>query len=175
MFYSKQQLIDSIVHECTICKHLYGKLPAGSLDYRPTPGQRSTAELLQYLSIAAIGSARAFTEGNWGAWRSYDEAAAAMRPEDFPAAMDRQIEEISALIEGLSDEMLAHHEVALPTGKKLPLGAALIESSLKWIVAYRMQLFLYAKSAGADALSTRNCWAGVDAPPKKAPVETVEG
>jgi len=170
MFYTKQQLIDSIVHECTVCKHLYGKLPAGSLEYRPTPGQRSTAELLQYLSITAIGPIRAFTEGG-EAWRSYDEAAAAMRPEDFPAAMDRQIEEVRAAIEGISDEMLTTHEVTLPGGRKLPLGAVLIESALKWITAYRMQLFLYAKSAGAEAIGTRNCWGGVDAPPKKDLVE----
>jgi hypothetical protein len=32
-------------------------------------------------------------------------------------------------------------------------------------MAYRMQLFLYAKAAGNHAIQTPNCWAGVDVKP----------
>jgi hypothetical protein len=36
--------------------------------------------------------------------------------------------------------------------------------SLKTLVAYRMQLFLYLKSCGVSEIGPANCWAGVDAP-----------
>ena len=35
---------------------------------------------------------------------------------------------------------------------------------LRCLIAYRMQLFLHAKASGASALTTWNCWYGVDAP-----------
>jgi hypothetical protein len=46
---TKQQYINSFVKELEIIKHLREKISVGMLDYRPTPKQRSTMELLQYL------------------------------------------------------------------------------------------------------------------------------
>jgi hypothetical protein len=42
------------------------------------------------------------------------------------------------------------------------LGRALVETTLKWLTAYRMQLFLYAKASGNEKIGTANNWAGVD-------------
>ena len=44
-----------------------------------------------------------------------------------------------------------------------PLGRALLEMPLKWMTAYRMQLFLYAKAAGAVDLTTADNWRGAAA------------
>ena len=59
---TKDHLLERIIKECKICMRLFTKLPEGSIDYRPAPGQRSTLELLRYLSIAIAGSAHAIVE-----------------------------------------------------------------------------------------------------------------
>ena len=45
----------------------------------------------------------------------------------------------------------------------------LLETSLKWMTAYRMQLFLGAKAAGNDEIWTPDNWAGVSMPRESAP------
>ncbi len=52
--------------------------------------------------------------------------------------------------------------VTLPTGDTATLGNALMMLPLKWMVGYRMQFFLYLKSAGNTEIWTPNCWMGVD-------------
>lgn len=55
-------------------------------------------------------------------------------------------------------------DAALPWGEPVKAGAALINMPLKCLVAYRMQLFLYAKLVGLTELGSANCWVGVDMP-----------
>ena len=50
MVFTKSELIASLQHEVHILLHLAGKIDRAMLDYRPTPKQRSTLELLKYLS-----------------------------------------------------------------------------------------------------------------------------
>src|SRR5258708_23282840 len=45
-----QELIGSLQNEVRILLHLAAKIDRSQLDYRPTPAQRSTIELLRYLS-----------------------------------------------------------------------------------------------------------------------------
>ena len=47
----------------------------------------------------------------------------------------------------------------------LPLGAAILNGPAKWLAAYKMQLFLYAKASGAPELKTSNLWRGADPKP----------
>jgi hypothetical protein len=170
--YSKEQLTNSLVHECNVCKHLYTKLPESGHEYRPTPGQRSSVELMRYLAVIGIASIKGFVENSWDAWRAYTAEVENMTAEEFPAAMDRQIERIRETLGALTDEQLATQEAKLPTGATTNLGAAIIDGSLKWLTAYKMQLFLYAKAAGAHQISTSNCWGGIDwQAPAKAPEE----
>ncbi len=56
-------------------------------------------------------------------------------------------------------------ETVYPWGEKVKLGRALLEAPLKYLTAYRMQLFLYAKQSGAE-VGTANNWRGVDPKPK---------
>src|SRR6188474_3380609 len=51
MVLTKDELIATLQHEVRILQHLATKVDPAMLDYRPTPKQRSTLELLQYLSM----------------------------------------------------------------------------------------------------------------------------
>jgi hypothetical protein len=157
-----EALRDSALHECDVAIHLHGKLPEAAADYRPTPKQRSTVELLRYLSACGIGSARAMCEGEWEGYKEAMGRVEDMPLEGFPEAMQHQKQALEALFEGLTDEDLTSREAVLPWGEKVSLGRALLETTLKWLAAYRMQLFLYAKAAGNASIGTANNWAGVD-------------
>ena len=47
----KSELIAQLQKEVDILLHLASKIDRAQLDYRPTPKQRSTLDLLRYLSI----------------------------------------------------------------------------------------------------------------------------
>ena len=51
MVLTKEELISSLQNEVRILLHLASKVDRNQLDYRPTPKQRSTIELLRYLTI----------------------------------------------------------------------------------------------------------------------------
>jgi hypothetical protein len=159
---TKTQLLDSMLHECTVIQHLFTKLTPEGLAYRPSPKQRTTAELLQYLSVIGIAGATCIEARDWKRFAPFSERAKEVRPEGFVEAMDRQKAELIAFFKGIPEERFASAEGLLPAGASMPLGAALMNGPLKWLTAYKLQLFLYAKAAGAEELSTVNAWAGVD-------------
>lgn len=160
----KNDLRDVILKECDICLHLFGKLPKGAESYRPTPGQRSTLELLRYLSHCGESGMRALLDGNWDAWKANEARASTMALAEFPASMERQKRTFVELFEKLTPEQFAKQEATMPAGEKLKLGRALLEGPVRWMTGYRMQLFLYAKAAGAKEIGTANCWMGIDWP-----------
>ncbi len=51
MVLTKTELIGALQHEVHILQHLTTKIDPSMLDYRPTPKQRSTIELLKYLAV----------------------------------------------------------------------------------------------------------------------------
>jgi hypothetical protein len=171
---SKQDMLDSIQHEFNICKHLHGKFTPESMEYRPSPAQRSTLELMRYLSVLGIAATRSMAAKDWSIYGSYKERAANMAAEDFPAAMDRQIEELREYLDSFSDEEFNALTLTLPNGQELPVLLGLMNSILKWFTAYKMQLFLYAKANGRLEMDTFNAWFGVDAPAKVPVAETAE-
>jgi hypothetical protein len=159
---TKTHLLDSMLHECTVAQHLSTKLTAAGYDYRPGPRQRSTTELMQYLSIIGIAGATCIVERDWKLFAPFSERAKGMRPDEFIERMDRQKAELISLLKALPDERLASSEGLLPGGASQPLDVALMNGPVKWLTAYKLQLFLYAKAAGAEEISTVNAWAGVD-------------
>ena len=54
MVLTKSELIASLQNEVRILQHLASKIDRAKLDYRPTPKQRSTIELLQYSGRASM-------------------------------------------------------------------------------------------------------------------------
>lgn len=160
----KNDIRDVMLKEIDICIHLFGKLPKGTQDYRPTPPQRSTLELLRYVSHCGESGVRALLDGHWEAWKANEERAGKMSLAEFPAAMERQKRALADAFELITPEQFARQEATLPAGEKLPLGRALLEAPLRWMTGYRMQLFLYAKASGAKEIATANCWMGIDWP-----------
>lgn len=163
---NKDQLAESMLRECDILIHLYTKLPEGALEYQPSAEQRTTLALLRYLAICATAGIRCMVQADWKLFREYGERVAEMPAADFPAEMERQKKEIADFFASISEETLATQEAPMPGGGvKLPLGVAILNGPFKWLAAYKMQLFLYAKAAGATQLKTSNLWRGTDPAP----------
>lgn len=55
MVLTKAELISCLQHEVHVLVHLCGKVQPAMIDYRPTPKQRSTIELLRYLTAVGRG------------------------------------------------------------------------------------------------------------------------
>jgi len=164
MVLTKSELIASLQNEVRILLHLASKIDRARLDYRPTPKQRSTLELLQYLTMmgpAIVQSAKAGTF-DMAAWTAAEQAAAARDFDQTLAAIAAQTNAYATLLADLSDADL-RAEIA-PFGDKTTRGAFIVTWVLCGCAAYRTQLFLYLKACGRDELGTMNLWAGVDAP-----------
>jgi hypothetical protein len=155
-------LIASLQNEVRILLHLAGKIEPSMLDYRPTPGQRSTLELLQYLSMmgpAVVDGARSGTFDT-AAWTSAEQAAAARDLDQTLAAIAALADRYQASLGAMSEADFAG-EVA-PFGSTTSRGAFIVNYALSGHAAYRTQLFCYLKACGRTELSTVNLWGGKD-------------
>jgi hypothetical protein len=158
---TKEQLLASIRHETNVIKHVATKVPEGRHDWRPTPGQRSIAELMRYLSVAALSPAVYCATGNWDHAEGLAKECEAVTPENFAGVMDRQLARIEEVFDGIDEQAATTAPSAQPWGAPVKQSQALMDSVLKTLVAYRMQLFLYAKQAGNADIGPADCWAGV--------------
>jgi len=166
MALTKQELIGSLQNEIRILVHLTGKIDQSKLDYRPTPKQRSTIELLRYLTCMGRGLVPAIKTGTFDG-EAWGKAATAAEKKSF--------DEIVADLASLSDYYAAElgpmpeadfaGEVALFSPQKASRGFWLVNLVISGHAAYRTQLFMYLKACGREELSTMNLWQGVDAPP----------
>ncbi|RMH70256.1 MAG: DinB family protein [Gemmatimonadetes bacterium] len=163
----KDHILAAIEHEIRVCKHLYTKFSAEHWDYRPMEGMRSTLELLRYLAGCSISMVHALTQGYKDetgeyVFRHYTYLEE-MPADQFIAEMDKQWAGIQQFFATLTDSDLTTKQVKIPWEKEpVPLGQGLIDCGVKFLTAYRMQLFLYAKLAVDPELNTANCWAGID-------------
>ncbi len=98
MVLTKEELISSLRREVRILVHLAGKVDKSKLDYRPTPKQRSTLELLQYMAIMgptqlAVIKSGAFNRAALSAaWGPADAAAKAMNFDQAISAIQTPLE-----------------------------------------------------------------------------------
>ncbi len=159
---SKEQIAASMMFECDVAKHLYTKLTPQAYDYKPTGGQRSTVELLRYLSICGIAGIQSLAKSDWKTFTTYADRAAKMKAEEFPAAMDVQKTEIEDFFKSVTERDLETKDALLPLGGTQLLGQAILNLPYKWLAAYKLQLFLYAKATGASEIGTANAWMGID-------------
>lgn len=164
MVLTKQELIASFQNEVRILLHLAGKVDRSKLDYRPTAKQRSTIELLQYLTLMGPALIQAAKTGQFdvAAWTAGEKAAAARDFDQTVAAIAAQSEIYANLLADVSDDDF-RGEIDM-FGAKWTRGSFIINQALCACAAYRTQLFLYLKACGRDELNTMNLWAGVDAP-----------
>lgn len=165
MVLSKQELTALLQNEVRILLHLAGKIDRKTLDYRPTPKQRSTMELLQYLVVMGPMIVRAIKAGAFDgpAWGAAAAEANAMNFDQVLGAIQKQSSTYPELIAAYSDEDL-RGEIDLFGSGKSSRGTVLVNLVLGGHAAYRTQLFLYLKANGRDELNTMNLWGGVDAP-----------
>ena len=164
MVLTKSELIASLQHEVHILLHLASKIDRAKVDYRPTPKQRSTIELLRYLSLMGpllvkFAQAGAFDPA---VWIVEEKAAAGCDLDQTLAAIAGHREMYATLLNDMSDADF-RTEIEM-FGTKTTRGAFIVNLVLCGCAAYRTQLFCYLKACGREELSTMNLWAGMDAP-----------
>ncbi len=158
----RDQLLSALAYETRVIKHLATQIPAGGLDWRPTPQQRSTLELLRYLTYAALNGVALYGGGGSTIADAARERAGNLPPEEFAQAMDEQLAAMRRVLAGLTDEDLLTKSGVLPwENRETPLGEVLMLMGPQCMAAYRMQLFLHAKGAGSSGLDSGDCWGGV--------------
>lgn len=165
MIYTKENLVQSIQNEFRIIKHLWEKIPTGTEGYKPTEGQRTTLELLQYLSAIFANATHVIYEGNTDAYKTAPLKAEDTTMENFPSTMDAQLAVWKGMMEKFDDAQMNTVINIYGMGDKTK-GVYLVENLIKWAGAYKMQLFLYIKSSGNTSLGTSNLWGGMDMPVK---------
>ncbi|MBP6772251.1 MAG: hypothetical protein KA154_04575 [Gemmatimonadaceae bacterium] len=164
MVLTKAELITALQNEVRILLHLAGKFEPASLDYRPTPKQRSGLELLQYLTYMGPCITRDTLAGEFDpvTWTAYENAAAARDFEATVAELEKQSDLYATILGDVPDEHFRTE--AEMFGQTATRGVLLVSNVLSGYAAYRTQLFLYLKSCGRTELDTWNLWAGMDAP-----------
>jgi len=164
MALTKEELIGSLQNEVRILQHLCTKIDRSMLDYRPTPKQRSTIELLRYLSNMGPGLVQAAKTGTFdpAAWTEATKVADARDFDQTVAYLATHGDAYATLISPMTDAEFG--ETINMFGTPMSRGSFIVNLVLAGHAAYRTQLFLYLKSCGRDELSTMNLWGGVDAP-----------
>jgi len=165
MVLTKAELLNTLQKEARILAHLTEKIEPSMVDYRPTPKQRSTLELLRYMTNMGPQLVKAARTGGFDV-PSWTEAIKVAEARDFDqtvAVLKGQAEEYATLLSDMSDADF-RAEMTSFDGGKTSKGAFIVNLVVAGHAAYRTQLFLYLKSCGREELSTYNLWQGVDAP-----------
>jgi hypothetical protein len=163
MVLSASELVTMLQNDVRIFLHLAGKVTPEMHDYRPTPGQRSTLELVRYHSMMGPALFEAIVAGSFdeAAWTAAEHAAAARTFDEAVTAIAGHAAWYAEAIERMSAEDL---RATVDIFGEASRGVHLVTWVLNGCVAYRMQLFLYLKSCGRTELNTMNLWSGTDAP-----------
>jgi hypothetical protein len=164
----KSLLIEATARDIRITRFLATKLPADKADWRPTPGQRSALELLQYLTSCGYVPALWLSTGNEELVKPLREERSKVTLATFDAAMARQGERLAKLIQDTPEADFDSKKVKLFWGDEVTLGEMFMEISVKFLAAYRMQFFLYLKQMGVEGLGTSHVWAGREPAPQPA-------
>jgi hypothetical protein len=165
MVLTKEELIGSLQNEVRILVHLCSKIEPAMLDYRPSPKQRSTIELLRYLSNMGPGLVEGATKGAFdpAAWTERTKAAEARNFEQTVAYIATHKDLYASLLGPVTDAQL--REPINMFGTPMSRGAFIVNLVLSGCAAYRTQLFLYLKACGREELTTANLWGGADPQP----------
>jgi hypothetical protein len=166
MVLTRSELIGSLKHEVRILLHLASKIDRSTLDYRPTPKQRSTFELLKYLSMMGPALIQAAQAGRFdpAVWTLAEKTAETQDFDQTMAIITAQSDLYATLLAKMS---VADFRAEIDMfGSKTTRGAFIVNLVLCGCAAYRTQLFIYLKACGREDLGTMNLWAGADPPLK---------
>lgn len=165
MVLTKDELIAALQKEVRILLHLTGKIDRAQLDYRPSVKQRSTFELLRYLSVMGPGLVEAANHGfDRERWAKNTAEANARDFDQTLATIATHVDEYGRLVGAMTDDDFRAPMTGFD-GQPTTRGAFIVYLVLGGCAAYRTQLFLYLKACGRDDLTTTNLWAGVDPQP----------
>jgi hypothetical protein len=132
------------------------------MDFKTRDEIRTTHELLQYLCIIGTAPLNYWLNKSdipFGTFFSEVTAASKQIPhEKFLSIMDEQIEMTGKLFDQINEEDLFNKEVTYPWGEKAPMGEAIICTSIKFLSAYKLQLFLHIKLCSDQKLGTADAW-----------------
>jgi hypothetical protein len=158
------EVLSQLQKEVQILRHLAGKVDRSQLDYRPTPKQRSTIELLRYMVVMGPALTRSLKAGAFDLehWQAQSAVAEKASFDQLLGMIEQQTDDYASLLSGWTDADF-RGEIEL-FGRKATRAAFLLELVLGGCAAYRTQLFCYLKSCGRDELNTMNLWQGQDAP-----------
>lgn len=163
----KQFLLNSIIKEMKLVRRLSTKIPADKLNFRPKENVRSSLELLQYLSTCGTGTIRYWYRTDDSDFKTFYSslnihAKTIVTTDDFINEMDKQIELIQILFNNITEEDLLNKEIDYPWGATAKLGEGIIETNIKWLTAYKLQLFLNIKLSSDEKLTTPDLWRKVE-------------
>jgi hypothetical protein len=170
MILTTSELIAALQQEVRILLHLASKVERSMVDYRPTPKQRSTLELLQYMAIMGPTQLTVIEHGVFdrptlsATWSPPEAEAKKMSFDRALTAIGQQSDAYARRLGAWTDADF-RKEVDM-FGQKFSRGLLVITLVLNGHAAYRTQLFLYLKACGREELSTMNLWAGADLPAK---------
>jgi hypothetical protein len=158
----KQFLLNSIITELKLIRRLTSKITEEQLEFRPKEGVRSTHELLQYLSYAGTGIIQYWYRTDESdlktTFAGFRAHANTIPLNGFVDEITNQIELAERLFEQITEEDLLTKEVDYPGGATGKLGEAIINTSIKWLTAYKLQLFLNMKLSSEEVLATPDLW-----------------
>lgn len=161
---TKQQFVENILTEIQIIKHLFEKIPASSLEYKPTEKQRTMVELLGYLATGPRAATQVIKKADRTLFGALAGEYGEITADNFLEKIDEAGADIKTAIESMTGAELNEEIDLWGSGEVSPRSQFLLQMVLESFVAYKMQLFLYIKSAGNTEIYTSNLWAGRDAP-----------
>lgn len=157
----KENLLNSIEKEIGVIKALHSKITPEMLLYSPYEGMRTTLELLQYITFCSSATLSYFLlEDKSNAGETYKEISANSKTvtyDNFKQRMSDELAKIKEVFEKFTDDDLITKEVLLPWQQPMILGQAIMDTVVKWLAGYKMQLFVYMKQNGVK-LDTGDCW-----------------
>ena len=163
MVLTKEELIGSLQNEVRILLHLCSKIDRNKRDYRPGAKQRSTLELLRYLTYMGPSLITNIKAGSFDV-AAFQETEAKAKAADYDTVLGMLAKESDYYAQQLGAWTEADFRGEIEMfGRKSSRGALLVNLVLAGHAAYRAQLFLYLKACGREELSTMNLWGGVDA------------
>lgn len=160
----KQHLLQNMEREIVLLKQLSKVIEEKDLEFRPHEKLRSVIELMRYLSSIGAVMLRWFIDNDltpeeWVKIRAHQKTVTI---QNFGARLDEQLAAIKSYMDRISEEDLLTKEVSLPSKEKMILGSAIINAPVKWLAAYRKELFVYLKLNGHTEMSTKEAWTVMD-------------
>ncbi len=160
----KDALLNSLVKEMLIVKRLSTKISPEFAEFRPKEGVRSNIELCRYLCTADTSILGFWLKTDDRDFKTYFTALSAsthhLTLAEIPAAMDTQIELAKTLFASIKEEDLSTMQVHLPwdPSNSFNLMQGIIDTGIKWMTAYKLQLFLNIKMNSTEVLNTGDAW-----------------